>query len=352
MIPSFDLDKRNREIAALAGAAAYAKTPSVLEPVTQPLQDVLERRVTGVPIKAKMGTPLEQLAEFTRREAETIKAFAAERGVTAPIVAAGPKEPMSFFAQERGGLDALYDDWKKRTGPKPVSHIGLTRTSVPQAFHEIGHAAPIAGSHGARRGFQSVVGHMGKGSRFGTALRGLLLANVLVPPGLKSGELRHKAYEYAPHIMGASVAPGLIEEARASTQAIMGAKKHGVGAQKAMRELLPAFATHAAKAVTPVLAVLVAKKLVQLLGKGAEKKAAAIPAAAPKAPGALRVPASAAWYPAASPPKPKSIRPSRNPALRAKETPVAKPSSKTAFYRDMIESLHNPGRGARITKAG
>lgn len=350
-VPSFDLDKRNRDLAAVAGVGAYVAMPNMLRPLTELAQALVEKHTTGSPIKAPVGTALEDIAAFTRREAETIKAFAVEKGVKVPIIAAGPHAPSSYFAQERGGLDALYDDWKGRTGPKPISHIGLTRGSVPQAMHEVGHASPIMGSHSARRGFQSILGPLDKGSRFGTVLRGILLANVVAPPKGGSSPLRHRAYEYAPHIMAASVAPSLIEEARATTKAVMGAKKHGVGAKKVLRELAPALATHGAKAITPVLAILVAKHLAKLIGGGAEKKAAAYGAEV-KAPGALRVGASAAWYPTGQPPKPKSTTPSRNPTLRAKETPVAKPSAKTAFYKDMVKSLHNPGRGSRITKPG
>lgn len=354
MLP--DLEKRQKEIAALAGGAAYAKMPDILAPITKLPLDILESRRTGVPIAAELGTPLEQLAEFTRQEANTLKAFAAEQGVKVPIVAAGPEDlGRSYFAQERGGVHSLYDKLRGRTVKSPVSYIGLGQSSMPSAMHEIGHASPILGSHSARRGFQSILGPLGHTTPAMKGLRAALLANVLMPPKEKIrgtegalGKARHAAYEHAPAVVAATVAPQLLEEARASMHALRGAQRHGIGTEKALRELVPAFASHAAKAVTPVLAILVAKKLSQFLG-GTEKTSAAAPAP-PKPEKQLKKPPSTAWPSMGSAPKPKTDRPSTSPSHHAKGRAPAKPRLPTKFYSDMMKQLR--GGGARIATKG
>jgi hypothetical protein len=50
--------------------------------------------------------------------------------------------------------------------------------------------------------------------------------------------------------------------------------------------------------------------------------------------------------------KPKTTRPSTNPSFHAKATPKLKPPSNAAYHKDLLESLHNPQRGFRISKVG
>lgn len=71
-----------------------------------------------------------------------------------------------------------------------------------------------------------------------------------------------------------------------------------------------------------------------------------------KAPGLLRVGASSAWRMHPPSVKPKTTRPNTNPSARGKEVPTLKPPSNSKYHKDLIESLHNPQRGFRITKAG
>jgi hypothetical protein len=127
---------------------------------------------------------------------------------------------------------------------------------------------------------------------------------------------------------------------------------------RTLKELGPAFTTYLAPVAGPVLATILAKRIVERLrsrdgeAEGGEEKEAAAVANEAKAPGLLRVGASAAWRTAAGAPKPKSITPQHKMGLEGRGRAPAKPPSKTAYYKDVIESLNNPGRGSRITKPG
>lgn len=323
--------------AALGGGAAYMAMPSLLSPLTEMPGQHYDAMAARRPIMSPVNTQLQDLAEFTRAEVQAIQDFARKQGVTAPILSAGPGAPSSFVeAQPLAGK---------------INRIGLGRASVPSAMHEIGHASPILGST-KLRDTSFIANAMAKGLP-GKILRGAILANILRGKSEGDSELADKAYDYAPALMGATYAPMLLEEARATGHAIKGGRAIGKGLET-FKELMPGYGTYAAKALTPVLAALVAKKVVEALrnmnrGEGQEKEASTVGAEV-KAPGILREGASAAWRMSPPSTKPKTTKPSTNPSVRAKESATLKPPSSRSYYKDMIESLHNPQRGFRITK--
>jgi hypothetical protein len=79
-----------------------------------------------------------------------------------------------------------------------------------------------------------------------------------------------------------------------------------------------------------------------------DKRAAADPNAQVKAPGALRTSASSAWNIGMNPPKPKTIQPTTKPGAEASSRAIAKPPSKTSYYKDVLSSLNDPQRGSRL----
>jgi hypothetical protein len=347
---------------ALAGAAAYEGIPMVtrhlLHDVPIGLSGLL---ASGGELAAEPGTPLKQIAEFTRAEVKAMQNFARESGVKVPIVAG--LEPSLRKAKVGYFMDPDLPSLKLRRlidrliggAPEALhgSHVGLARASVPHALHEIGHAAPILGSHKARQIVQDVGSLMGRGLP-GTLSRYALVGNVLAPPDEDASGARQFAYEHAPALVGATFLPELAEEMRASGRAIAGARRHGVGTLKAIKELAPAFGTYAAAAAAPVLATLIAKNLVKALHeRGEEKQAAARAGAEVKAPGALRRSATAAWHIGGrTPPKPKTIKPDSRLDATARGRSQANPPSNRAYYKDLLESLYNPQRGFRLATVG
>lgn len=341
---------------ALAGAAVYQGLPSVLDPLlrTAPL-GLAELAATGRPLSAEYGTPLRQLAEFSRDEIRTIQRFARESGVKVPIMR-GAIDQTGYYVQE---APAFVKRVVGLLSPKvltelPPEHIGLARASVPQALHEIGHATPILGNPEFSRAARWAGNVMGQTSPIGNALRILLASSILAPPGEDASGTRQFFYDYAPELVGATMVPQLIEEGRASAHALAGARRQGYGALRAARELVPNYGTYLAGAAAPVLATLIAKRVVKALRKrkeGEEKTSAAKPGTEVKAPGLLRVGASSAWYGGGAP-KPKSVNPTTKEDAPAKAPAPAKPPSKQAFYHDMLSSLYNPGRGFRLANPG
>lgn len=338
---------------AVAGTAAYLgseKLTSQLGEIPMSLAKAVEER-TSIPIKSKKGTPLQEIAEFTRREAETIRDFAKAQGVKVPILAA-PDAKSAYFAFEKLPLGGLLTPGEYIT---PRAHIGLRRTSLPSAMHEIGHASPVFGSHRLRRGLQNIArmfrpaGHGGPGGLPGEISRGALLANTVLKPSEESSKLRQVAYEHAPLLVGATFAPELIEEGRATAKALRGAQKAGVPMSKMLAELAPSFGTYVARAAAPILATVFAKKLVEALHSAAKEneKTAEV-----RAPGLLRTPASAAWRIGGTPPKPKTTNPKWGPTSKAKIMEPAKPPSNQAYYHDLLDSLYNPSRGIRLATGG
>ncbi len=339
---------------SIAGAAAFEGLPHVLSAVLGDAPMGLARMVeSGVPIEAPFGTPLSQLAEFTRAEAKAIADFARARGVTVPIVSSQGM-PTAFVDE----YDPVRKMFRKILG-KPTGtftpHIRLGQSSIPQAFHEIGHASPIAGSHDLRRVFQALGSTIGGGSTFGHLLRGAIAMSGAVAPTEDSSAVHRFVADNAPALVGATLMPELIDEARASIHAIRGAGKSGYGAMRAVKELVPYFGTYLGAAAAPVLATIVARRVMDAMrgehGRKAEDEKTAAASAMIKAPGALRSSASSAWHMGTSTPKPKSIGPGKVGGL-AKERAQAKPPSKTAFYKDMLESLYNPARGSRLATPG
>jgi len=353
---------------AFVGAAAYEGLPRIMSPVLRSAPLGLgELLASGKTITSDADTPLRKITEFTRAEVKAIQNFAAESGVKAPIVAGLDPEMRKlksgyFYGGESygGKLSRIAQGLLgKKDIPAPAkSHIGLATTSVPQAFHEIGHASNIRGSRTARNIAHELGGHLSDGMA-GKAIRYGLAGQVLAPPGEDSSDARKTLYNYAPALVGATYIPELAEELRASSRAVRGARKHGVGALKALAELVPAFGTYAGHAAGPVLATLLAKKIVQALHAKREAQQEKTSAAkvksesAPKASGILRSTANAAWKVGGeTPPKPKSIKPNTHElGDPAKTRMAAKPPSNKAYHKDMLESLYNPSRGFRQSVA-
>lgn len=346
-----DNEQRDSLLPGLAGMAAYEGLPIISAPLLSAAPHGLAQLVmSGRPIESSFGTPISRLAEFTRSEVNSIRNFAAQQGVKIPIVAAGSGVESGYMFDQPGPLRQIL----QRLAGEPVAdvapHIALRTSSVPHALHEIGHATPIAGSETARRTFQSLAKTMGLGSSIGNLVRAGLAAQSLLPPGDDASDARRFMHEHAPALVGATLAPELAEEARASYHALRGSRQYGPGRLRALVELAPAFGTYLAAAAAPVLATILAKRVAESL-RG-EPKTAAMAGAEVKAPGALRTPASAAWRMGASPPKPKTIGPAHELGTLGKGRAPAKPPSNTSFYKDILESLYNPQRGYRLAKAG
>jgi len=303
-------------------------------------RDAKASAMTGAPrILATAGTPLKDLAEFTRQEIDDLTAFAARRGVTADMVA----------GQARFDLPST----DRRSGSsfnQAENQIRIRRGSVPEVMHEIGHASPIAGSESLRRSWQGIASQLGSGP-IGKVIRALLIANVVSPDGAEGTGARPFAAAHAPGLVAATYVPELIEEARATATAMAGARKFGPGAMAVAREMLPAFGTYAAHAAGPVIGTLLAQKIVQALrNRDGEKRAAAMIGKEVQSPGILRSSASSAWRMGVNVPKPKTTTPGTSPEGKARGVPTAKPPSKTAYFSDVIKSLNNPQRGFRQTK--
>jgi hypothetical protein len=369
--------KRDKEVKkslgvspAFVGAAAYEGLPRVMSPLLRSAPLGLgELLASGKTISSEADTPLKQIAEFTRAEVKAIQNFAQESGVRAPIVAGLDPDMRKlksgyFYGGESYGekMSRLVQGLlgKKDIPAAGKSHIGLATTSVPQAFHEIGHASNIRGSRTARNIVHELGGHLSDGMA-GKAIRYGLAGQVLAPPGEDSSGTRKALYDYAPALVGATYVPELAEELRASARAVRGARKHGVGALKALAELGPAFGTYAGHAAGPVLATILAKKIVQALhakreAQSQEKTSAAKvkSESAPKSSGILRSTANAAWKVGGkTPPKPKSIKPNTHElGDPAKTRMAAKPPSNKAYHKDMLQSLYNPSRGYRQSVVG
>lgn len=348
---------------ALAAAAAFEGLPRVLSPLTSDAPHGLAKMLmSGTPIEGKAGTPLGKISEFTREEARAIADYAKRQGVTVPIIAAGPGFESGYFMDRPGLLRRLLMRVAGEPAGDVVPHIGLSRSSVPQALHEIGHASPIAGSHDLRRALQSMGKTLGTGSLVGHLVRGGIAASTAVAPK-EDARVHQFVYDNAPALVAATTVPELAEEARASLKALRGARASGIGTGRALAELAPSFGTYVAAAAAPVFATILAKRIVEALRGAAaakrderavelqEKVAAPMPGAEVKAPGLLRASASSAWRMGASVPKPKSIGPGTI-GTPAKTREPAKPPSKTSFYKDLLQSLYSPGRGSRMAAPG
>lgn len=343
---------------ALAGAATYEGLPVLTRHLWEgaPI-GLASYLMSGKQIEAPANTPLKRLAEFTGDEIRAIQNFARDSGVNVPILStkglrAGgafvdPDTPLSLIKQRIGKL--LGESVPR--SPRPF--IALRTASVPAAMHEIGHATPVLGSTALRRIVHDVAGGMGHRGLAGNLARIALAGHTLAPPGEDASGKHRFIYEHAPALVGATMLPELAEEARASYHALRGAKKYGPGTLSALKELAPAFGTYAAAAAAPVIATIVAKKLVQALHrKDEEKTAVAKPGTEVKASGRLRSTMSSAKWLGTPYAKPKTTKPNQNPTARADETPKLRPPSKTAYFRDQLESMADPQRGFRIATLG
>ena len=316
------------EQSELPGVAAMVASIMAGRRLRDAARGAHSRSLAGVPdVIAGAGTPLSELAEFTRKEVDDLTAFAASKGVTAKMVS---------------GRESSYSPG--------FDQVNIGRASVPEVLHELGHASPIAGSSNLRAIWQVLASQLGSGIP-GNLARALLIGNALTTGGSDAGGAREFAFENAPALVAATYAPQLIEEGRATANALMGARQFGPGVTATAKQLLPAFGTYAAHAAGPVLGVLLAQKIVQALrDRGEEKMAAPTAGKEVQSPGLLRSSASSAWRMGVSTPKPKTIKPNSSPTARAKDTPTAKPPSKTAYYSDVIQSMNNPQRGFRQAK--
>jgi hypothetical protein len=309
------------------------------------------------------GVPIEDLAEFSRDEVRAIKGFARDEGVTAPIVASGSdvdlhyREP-SAFTRMMGRLSR----GKISGDEEPIpEHIQISSTSVPTALHEIGHATPATRSAFANKVLHEMSLNLGAGGLVGNILRGVIGAQVLTPPDEDDSPTRRFMYDHAPGMVGATFVPQLAEEVRASAKAIQGARKFGPGALAAVAELLPALGTYVGAAAGPILATMMAKKLVQVLHGAADEQEGSttgtkhastlkMPVHETEAPGALKSSLSSAWRMGGTPPRPHTTQPTTTGAARAKSTPVPRPPSNHSYFKDTLQSLANPQRGARLAK--
>jgi len=355
-----ELKKKLGVSPALAAAAIFEGIPRVTGHITGGAPSFLSQALSsGQPIAAEGGTLLQDIAEFSRKEVKAIQRFARESGVAVPIVAG--LDPIArstrnaYFIADEDLLDRVRKRVLKSIGqevPEIGSHIGLSTTSLPMAFHEIGHASPVRGSHAARKVLQRAAA-MSSGLP-GSMSRYALLGRTIMPPDEDTSTLGQFAYDYAPALAGATHIPEIAEEARATAKAIKGARSQGLGAAKVIREMGPAFATYVGPAFGTVLATLVAKNLMKTLReKGEEKQAAAMPGNEVKAPGLLRSIAAAAWHIGGrTPPKPKSIKPNSRLSATARGRSQAKPPSNRMYHKDLLESLYNPQRGFRIATVG
>jgi hypothetical protein len=306
-------------------------------------QDLYGRGLTQVVETA--GTPLEEIASFTRQEVKDLIDFAAKQGVTVPMVSAGPvRKGGSYFLPPELPLEKILSKGLPDR-VRPESHIGIGSASVPAVMHEIGHASPIMGSNSLRNAWHQVAGLTRNPAM--SAIRALIGMNMLRE---SDPEEQSFAQANAPALLAASYAPVLLEEGRATANALLGARRFGPGVAAVAKQLAPAFGTYAAAAAGPVLGALLAQKIMQSLREQGEEKNASTLGKEVQSPGLLRAPASSAWRMGMTAPKPKTIKPNSSPTARAKDTPTAKPPSKTAFYSDVIKSMNNPQRGFRQSK--
>ena len=339
----------------IVGSAAYAGSYAAADAgLVLPAAKLYQMARGGSEITSGAGTPLARIAEFSREEVKAIKAFAAERGVKVPILASGARD-LSYF-HEADSLEKKILDGARRVVGAPAkpwspSHIGLGTTDMPTAFHEIGHAS------GKRKLMKAMHGmSVASGGTPGHLLRLGLLGHAITEPKEDATRTRRFLHENAPALVAGSYAPQLAEELRATTGAVRGARRHGVGALKSLKVLLPALGSYAGSAAAPVIATVLAQRIVHALRDRAaakeeqEKTSAAKQGVEVKSSGALRTPASAAWrIGGRTPPKPKSIKPNTHElGAPAKTRMAAKPPSNKDYFKDTLESLYNPGRGHRL----
>lgn len=282
-------------------------------------------------------------SDMTHKETATLKRFLEDNGFDAGNV--------SINAAAKGDVSGV------RLSSDGKARVQLQSPSLHEAFHELGHAKVVRTPLG--RGLSNAATVM-KGEP-GSVARMLAGAMVLgAPPDENTGSVRRFLYNAAPALVGATFAPELLEEAMASYHALKGAKKHGLGIGAALKELGPGYGTYMASAAVPVIATILAGKVVRALyqrarekqeatQEGEEKLSAPMAGREVQSPGGLRVDASAAWRVGGTPSPPKST-PVGGPSSRAKETPKARLPSNVAYHKDTLASMASPARGARLAR--
>ena len=323
------------------GAAVMAGAPVIAYPLLRSAPAMLlELLQSGEPLPpSAYGERIEDLPQFSNHELRAIGDFAKAEKVDVPVVA-GPVTAHVRPSAYDEAVARLLNLVGVKTKNEIVPHISLSRTSIPQAMHEVGHAStpPLA----------PIWRFILDASRSmpGLLARGALGAAALTPPDEDTSKGRRFVYDHAPVLMAATYAPELVEEGRATAKALAGARRFGPGVGAALKELAPALATHAGAAAAPVLATALAQRLVRYLydRAGATQKTAA---AEPKMSGALKAPAAAAWH-MGTYTKPKTTSPGR-PGQPAQGMSAAKPPSNRAYHEDVTKSLNDPERGVRTS---
>lgn len=316
-------------------------------------------------------------AGFSGRELRIIKSFAVDQGVGHLPITAGPAagyqgKPSKFthlitklIGQDISGID---------------EEIFLDRTSLPVAMHEIGHASRMSKNKTIQSILSDVSLHSGHQSVPGGLARFAIGSSVLAPPDKDSSKARKFMYDHAPELVGATLLPQLLEEARASGKAIIGARRYGVGALSALKELAPAFGTYLGAGAGTVLATMLAKSVVRSIHENrmrkkensvrngthadsrpvddrpVDEKVASYRQRADRpetirAPRALRLASSGYDASVGAPPKSKSTQPSA-PGARAVSMSSPRIPSNTKYHRNIIDALYNPSTGMRETRLG
>jgi hypothetical protein len=356
-----EVKKKTGMSPAMVGASVFEGAPRITEPLLAGAPLALMHLADRAPrIKGEVRS-LEEIAQFTRKEVKAIKEFAANSGVSVPIL--GPTKYTYFDPGIKGWSEMAVDKGAKLLGkkspiPKSMPHIGLSHTSLPGAFHEIGHASPIRGSEKLRN--ISLRAYGASRGPIGGISRRAIIGSTLLPPGEDSSRVRKMVYDNAPALVGATLAPALIEELRASAKALSGHRKAGLGTVKALASLAPAFGTYAGSAAATVMAAVLAKKIVKAMHDKheseveQEKTSAAIPGAGPKSSGALRELAASAWkIGGRTPPGSKSTKTNTyRLEAPAKVVATANPPSNKEYHKDLLKTLYNPGRGFRQAVVG
>ena len=340
-------EEKKKKRAALAGGVAALATKAPLEAaLTIPPALLAKRMASGKPFRVSQ--PLATMLDFSPAERKAFAEMAAESGVS---IKGMPGWDNNYYIDPDSPSNRLGRKFLKPSELRDLPSnptVVISRSSKPILLHELGHAKPVLGSHRARRFLQESSRGLGYGpsrlARYG------LIGNILAGRPEESGA-KQFAYDNAPALMVATKAPLLLEEARASANAIIAARRKGMGALRTLKELAPAYGNYVGYAAAPAIVALIAKRVVESI-RG-ESKTASVAGAEVKAPGSLRTPASAAWRVGGkTPPKPKSIKPGEGLNVKAKTRMPSKPPSNRHYHRDMLKSLYSPQRGYRLTVRG
>ena len=345
----------------LPAALAMGLTLEGGRELSKTLSDHFDAAVEHHPIiREATGTELADIATFSRNEILDMTEFAAKSGVTAKILASpgnggtthgywpGSHSLEQVLDRVRPGSSEALAKGIGLAGPLGQEQIVIGRASVPLLMHEIGHAAPIMGSPRLRDTFGFLAAKASRSLPMQVG-RGALMANALTVPGKDESGVRGFARDHAALMIGSTYVPELVEEARATIHALRGAAEYGPGVARVAKVLLPAFGGYAVAAATPVIATILAQRVMQAFrdrdGRPVKTAASAAPAKQVNSSGALRSSASAAWHMGGAAPRPKT-----SPPGKAKSMPTARPPSNRSYHADAVKSIANPSRGFRDAK--